>query len=605
MPLQTRGQEQLNSVFGHGAAGDVAAKAAAAAVPTELTSVPDTPVERLCALLGEATAVAQGLENALSELTSSGSTAADALMAATKNSPWEKWHEEGKTMFQFSPVWSTDVVEAKSLAMFAYMAKARRVLEVGMFTGYATLTIAETLPADAQIVTLEIDPFLADFARPFFNASGHGDKIDVRVGPALEAMQAMEGEAPFDVVFIDADKGNYLNYFNTCLDLGLLAPGGVICVDNTLFKGQAYLPPQHELLDPFAWNAGGAAVAAFNDALANDPRIERVTLPLRDGVTIARLKDSAPPATPVVAAAGVPTTTNDVEAKPAPAPAALAPAPTTAAPAPAVPPAPTTAPPTIAAGSVLDRMRLDSKTALVTGGGQGIGRAYCHALAEAGASVAVVDLNQTTAEAVAEELRAKGSDAFALAADVTSREAVEGMVAACVARWGQLHIAVNNAGINRNSAAEDTPMSDWDATFNLNTRAVFECMQVEGRHMLAQGYGKIINTASMSTLLVPHPQKQAAYNCSKAAVVKLTQTVACEWADRGVRVNCISPGIVNTPLIRSPELAPLVKTWLDQIPMGRLAEVEDLQAAIVYLASDASDYMVGHNLSICGGQELW
>ena len=96
-----------------------------------------------------------------------------------------------------------------------------------------------------------------------------------------------------------------------------------------------------------------------------------------------------------------------------------------------------------------------------------------------------------------------------------------------------------------------------------------------------------------------------AYNASKAAVVKLTQTLGCEWAGRGVRVNCISPGIVNTALIRSEALAPLAKEWLTQIPAERLAEVTDLQAAIVFMASEASDYMVGHNLVLEGGQSLW
>merc|ERR1711920_69366 len=97
------------------------------------------------------------------------------------------------------------------------------------------------------------------------------------------------------------------------------------------------------------------------------------------------------------------------------------------------------------------------------------------------------------------------------------------------------------------------------------------------------------NTASMATLLVPHPQKQLVYNCSKAAVVKMTQTLACEWADRNIRVNCISPGIVNTALIQESEaLKPLVGEWLNQIPMNRLAEVQDLQSAIVFMASESS-----------------
>jgi NAD(P)-dependent dehydrogenase (short-subunit alcohol dehydrogenase family) len=110
----------------------------------------------------------------------------------------------------------------------------------------------------------------------------------------------------------------------------------------------------------------------------------------------------------------------------------------------------------------------------------------------------------------------------------------------------------------------------------------------------------------MSSLIVPHPQKQAAYNTSKAGVVKLNRSLAAEWAYRGVRVNCISPGIVRTPLImNSPDLAPLVSRWLQDIPIGRLCELEDFQRAAVYLACEMSDYMTGHNLVIEGGRTLW
>ena len=159
--------------------------------------------------------------------------------------------------------------------------------------------------------------------------------------------------------------------------------------------------------------------------------------------------------------------------------------------------------------------------------------------------------------------------------------------------------------MNRNSAAEDTTLDEWDEVFALNIRAVFYGCQVACRAMLAAGYGKIINTASMASLIVPHPQKQAAYNASKSAVVQLTRSLAGEWADRGVRVNCMSPGIIHTPLIESEALRPLVSQWLPTIPLGRLGEVTDLQAGIVYLASSASDYMTGHNLVIEGGQTLW
>ncbi|WP_141577660.1 SDR family NAD(P)-dependent oxidoreductase [Actinomadura sp. WMMA1423] len=255
---------------------------------------------------------------------------------------------------------------------------------------------------------------------------------------------------------------------------------------------------------------------------------------------------------------------------------------------------------------ILDRFRLDDRSALVTGGGTGIGRAFAHALGEAGARVAVVDLDADRAATVAAELAAKKIEAVALQADASDEADIERFVAETVAAFGGLDIAVNNAGINLNSAAEDTPAGEWDKVFALNTRGVFLACRDEARVMFGQGYGKIINTASMASLIVPHPQKQVSYNASKGAVVTLTRTLAAEWADRGVRVNAISPGIIRTALIEQSEaLAPLVDEWLSGIPAGRLGEVTDLQGAVVFLASAASDYMTGHNLVIEGGQTLW
>ena len=259
--------------------------------------------------------------------------------------------------------------------------------------------------------------------------------------------------------------------------------------------------------------------------------------------------------------------------------------------------------------NIIDRFRLDDRVALVTGGANGIGRGFAHALGEAGAKVAIVDIDTEGSETVAHELAAKGIEAMVLDIDVTRPELMDQMVDRIVDHWGSLTIGVNNAGIAEWHDAETMSTDAWRRIMDLNLDGVFRCAQAEARVMLEAGYGKIINTASMSAHIVNHPQHQAAYNTSKAGVLHLTRSLAAEWATRGVRVNSISPTYTRTKLvdnfINEPVGAEKYPTWMERTPMGRMAEVDDLVGALVYLASEASDFTTGHDIVVDGGYLTW
>lgn len=258
---------------------------------------------------------------------------------------------------------------------------------------------------------------------------------------------------------------------------------------------------------------------------------------------------------------------------------------------------------------ILDRFSLVGKVALVTGAGQGIGRGYAHALGEAGAAVAVVDISEGKAREAAQELSAKGIDAIALTADVTQKADVQRAVDAVVKKWGKLTIGVNNAGIGQWVDAMDITEEIWQKVMRLNLDAVLYCAQAEAREMKKARYGKIINTASISGHIVNTPQNQVPYNTSKAGVIHMTRSLAAEWAGDGIRVNSISPGYTRTALVETlvatPEGKKMMEAWMPLIPMHRMAEVSDLQGAAVYLASEASDYMTGSDLVIDGGYCVW
>ena len=247
--------------------------------------------------------------------------------------------------------------------------------------------------------------------------------------------------------------------------------------------------------------------------------------------------------------------------------------------------------------TILDLFRLDEKTALVTGAAQGIGFEIARGLAEAGAKVIIADLNPEVGETAASSI---GGSFQRL--DVTDSGAVRDLAA----RLSSVHILVNNAGIVRNTPAEKTPDDDWKAVMDVNLNGVFWCCREFGKRMLDAGSGSIVSTASMSGLISNHPQPQAAYNASKAAVIHLTRSLAGEWAGRGVRVNAVAPGYTATPMtilgLETPEWR---ETWLKETPMGRLAEPREIAPAVLYLASEASSFVTGHTLVVDGGYTVW
>jgi len=251
---------------------------------------------------------------------------------------------------------------------------------------------------------------------------------------------------------------------------------------------------------------------------------------------------------------------------------------------------------------IIEKMRLDGKKAFVTGGARGIGKSIAYALAEAGADVAIVDIDLAEAEKTAEQIaRDTGRKCIAVSADVTDKEQVDRMIETVLKEFGRIDAAFCNAGICINAPAEEMTYEQWKKVIDINLTGVFLTAQAAGKVMIKQGGGSIINTASMSAHIVNVPQPQCAYNASKAGVVQLTKSLAVEWALKGVRVNSISPGYIGTDLtLNSPTLKPLIEKWKEMSPLRRLGKPEELQAIAVYLAGDASQFTTGSDFVIDG-----
>jgi NAD(P)-dependent dehydrogenase (short-subunit alcohol dehydrogenase family) len=239
---------------------------------------------------------------------------------------------------------------------------------------------------------------------------------------------------------------------------------------------------------------------------------------------------------------------------------------------------------------------LDGKVALVTGGASGIGAAVVDTFSAKGAQVAVVDLDGEAADKKAAQLGGRGTG---FACDVTDPAAVEATVARVLEAYGRIDVLVNSAGVAILAPAEDLEVSAFDTTINVNLKGTFLVCQAVGRHMLAQGRGKIINLASQAASVAL--DQHVAYCASKFGVVGLSKVLASEWAGRGLTVNTVSPTVVLTELGRTAWEGPKGEALKAQIPTGRFALPEEIAATVLFLASDSADMVNGADILVDGG----
>ena len=245
---------------------------------------------------------------------------------------------------------------------------------------------------------------------------------------------------------------------------------------------------------------------------------------------------------------------------------------------------------------------LAGQVALVTGGGNGIGKATAFAYAREGAKVAVVDINGDNAAKVSQMIIEAGGDAISLSADVTDTGQVQEMIASVVSKYGQLDIAFNNAGIDLESAPLakiDEEM--FDQLVEVNVKGVFLCMKYQIEQMVRQGNGCIVNTSSVGGLIAS--PGQAVYGTTKHAVVGMTKSAASAYAKKGVRINAVCPGVIETAMMeRAVERDPRRKDYIVGLhPIGRLGLAEEVAEAVVFLSSKKSSFVVGITLPVDGG----
>jgi len=245
-----------------------------------------------------------------------------------------------------------------------------------------------------------------------------------------------------------------------------------------------------------------------------------------------------------------------------------------------------------------------NKVALVTGAGSGLGLATARAFAESGASVALADWNEQAARSAADELTAQGHKAIAIRCDVSDDAQVEAMVAQTVDAFGSLDAAYNNAGVQGVLAeTADSPRDDYDRVMAINLRGVWSCMKFELQQMRKQGSGAIVNCSSLGGLVGGN--QRGTYHAAKHGVIGFTKSAALEYATRGIRINAVCPGMIQTPMFdkmiaegQGEELNAMLKSL---VPMGRMGRPEEIANAVAWLCSSAASYITGQSISVDGG----
>lgn len=254
----------------------------------------------------------------------------------------------------------------------------------------------------------------------------------------------------------------------------------------------------------------------------------------------------------------------------------------------------------------MQKINLQGKVALVTGGSAGIGFSIAEAYCNSGCSVAITARREDALRDAEAKLKEAYPDVevFSVVADASKVSDIRNMVSKVIERFGKIDILVNNAGTNVLNYALDVTEEEWDRVMNLNQKGLFFCCQEVGKHMVKQGSGKIINIASQMGLVGLY--KRAAYCTSKGGVVQLTKVLGIEWAPYNIQVNSIAPTFVETPLTK-PILADkeFYEDVIRRIPMGKVAQPEDVAGAALYLASDMSNFVTGHTLPVDGGWVAW